>query len=105
MGNQNHDQQGRFASGDGSGGTVTNTVRERQAMRAMVDARRFAQGRTSNRNMNPTPMRATDVPHARGIVAATTGKALGSNADANAKFNQAARGPKYRGNVVMVGGT
>jgi hypothetical protein len=76
MGNQNHDQQGRFASGDGSGGTVTNTVRERQAMRAMVDRRKFAQTRTSNRNLNPTPMQAMDVPHARGIVAATKGKTL-----------------------------
>jgi hypothetical protein len=76
MGNQNHDQQGRFASGDSSGGKVTNTVRERQALRAMVDRRKFAQGRTSNRNLNPTPMQAMDVPHARGIVAATQGKTL-----------------------------
>ena len=39
-------------------------------MRAMVDRRKFAQGRTSNRNINPQPMRGIDVPHARGIVAA-----------------------------------
>jgi len=76
MGNQSHDERGRFASGDGSGGKVTDTVRERQALRAMVDRRKFAQGRTSNRNLNPTPMQAMDVPHARGIVAATRGKTL-----------------------------
>jgi hypothetical protein len=88
MPNQNHDQQGRFASGDDSGGNgkVTNTVRERQAMRAMTDARKFAQTRTSNRNLNPTPMHPmldptkrgerADVPHLRGVNAATSGKTL-----------------------------
>jgi len=76
MGNQAHDERGRFASGDGSGGKVTATVRERQAMRAMVDRRKFESGRTSNRNINPQPMRGIDVPHARGIVAATQGKTL-----------------------------
>jgi hypothetical protein len=88
MGNQNHDQAGRFASGDDSGGNgkVTNTVRERQAMRAMTDARKFAQVRTSNRNLNPTPMHPrlnpnwrgerADVPHMRGIANATNNKTL-----------------------------
>ena len=101
--NNSHDEKGRFAPGQTSIG-VTNTVRERQALRAMVDKRKFAQTRTSNRNLAPTPMRAMDIPHTRGIVAATHGKTLGSNADANAKFNEAANGPKYRGNFVMVGG-
>jgi len=73
--NPAHDEKGRFAPGQTSTG-VTNTVRERQAMRAMVDRRKFAQTRTSNRNLNPTPMQAMDVPHARGIVAATKGKTL-----------------------------
>jgi hypothetical protein len=62
MGNPNHNPAGpgggQFASGQTSTG-VTNTVRERQAMRAMVDKRKFAQGRTSNRNLAPTPSLAT----------------------------------------------
>jgi hypothetical protein len=69
MSNQNHDSMGRFASGDGSGGKVTNTVRERQALRALVDARKFTQGRTSNRNINP-PAMPGDVAHLRGVAAA-----------------------------------
>jgi hypothetical protein len=73
--NQQHDNQGRFSSGDGSGGKVTNTVKERQAMRAMVDRRKFESGRTSNRNINPPAMRA-DVAHLRGVMNATTGKTL-----------------------------
>jgi hypothetical protein len=102
--NNQHDDKGRFAATGQTSIGVTNTVRERQAMRAMVDKRKFAQTRTSNRNLAPTPMRAMDVPHARGVVAATHGKSLGANADANAKFNQAAKGPKLRPNVVMIPG-
>jgi len=86
MGNQAHDERGRFASGDGSGGKVTDTVRERQAMRAMVDARKFAATRTSNRNIKPAALypstnpnarlERTDMPHMRGVDAATLGKTL-----------------------------
>jgi hypothetical protein len=66
MGNPNHDEKGKFATGQTSTG-VTNTVRERQALRAMVDRRRLGidakgnhqPGRTSNRNLDPTPSMAT----------------------------------------------
>lgn len=68
MGNQNHDSMGRFASGDSSGGKVTDTVREREALRALVDARKFTQGRVSNRNINP-PAMSGDVAHLRGVMA------------------------------------
>jgi hypothetical protein len=76
MSNQAHDPNtGQFASGDGSGGRVTNTVRERQALRALVDKRKFAQGRTSNRNIAP-PAMPGDVAHLRGVMNATGGKTL-----------------------------
>jgi hypothetical protein len=62
MGNENHKPAGpgggQFSSGQTSTG-VTNTVRERQAMRAMTDKRKFAQGRTSIRGIEPTPSMAT----------------------------------------------
>jgi hypothetical protein len=41
----------------------------------MVDTRKFAAGRTSNRNVNPPAMPA-DVAHLRGIMNATGGKSL-----------------------------
>jgi hypothetical protein len=76
MSNQAHDPKtGQFASGDGSGGRVTNTVRERQALRALVDKRKFAQGRTSSRNIAP-PAMPGDVAHLRGVMNATAGKTL-----------------------------
>jgi hypothetical protein len=93
--NNSHDEKGRFAPGKTSTG-VTNTVRERQAMRAMVDRRKFAQTRTSNRNLNPTPMRAMDIPHTRGIVAATQGKTLAQTSAAGT--NQSMPPPKIGGN-------
>jgi hypothetical protein len=90
MSNQRHKPKGpgggQFSSGDGSGGTVTATVRERQAMRAMTDQRKLHQNRTSIRNLNPVPMHPmtnpnmrgerADVPHMRGVNAATSGKTL-----------------------------
>jgi hypothetical protein len=62
---------GQFQTSTG----VTRAAREVQAMRALVDARKFAAGRTSNRNINP-PVMPGDVAHLRGIMAATTGKSL-----------------------------
>ena len=95
MANPNHMPDGKFGPGQTSLG-VTNTVRERQAMRAMVDKRKFAQTRTSNRNLNPPPMRGMDVPHARGIVAATQGKTLAQTSAAGTNQNMAP--PKIGGN-------
>jgi hypothetical protein len=73
---------GQFQTSTG----VTRTVRERQAMRAMTDARKFLAARTSNRNINPPAMypntnpnarmERTDMPHHRGVDAATLGKKL-----------------------------
>jgi len=90
--NQNHDEKGRFASGGGSGGGLTNAAKERVALRALADARKFAPTRTSIRGINPPALYAstnpnerlqrTDMPavpaHMRGIHAATAGKSLES---------------------------
>jgi hypothetical protein len=92
------DAKGHGSDARGAGGQfqtstgVTRTVIERQAMRAMVDKRRFGldkagdhvAGRTSIRNLPATPSLATrmaalqagDPAHGRGIVNATAGKKL-----------------------------
>ena len=80
---------GQFQTSTG----ITLAARERQAMRAMVDARKYLAARTSNRNIKPpamyadaalagrnTRMERTDMPvapgHMRGIANATVNKKL-----------------------------
>lgn len=80
---------GQFQTSTG----VTRAARERIAMRALVDRRKFMPTRTSNRNLSPpvlfadaalagrnTRMERTDMPvvpgHLRGIDNATAGKKL-----------------------------
>ncbi len=71
-----HGSNPRNGSGQFQASTgVTRAAREVQAMRAMVDARKFAAGRTSNRNVNP-PVMPGDAAHLRGIMNATGGKTL-----------------------------
>lgn len=93
MANQNHipggqPGGGQFTSGDDSGNRrTTNTVTERVAMRQMTDARRYLAARVSIRNIKPPVMYAStmkpgkrgervDMPHHRGVDAATVGKKL-----------------------------
>jgi hypothetical protein len=88
---------GQFTSGDGSGGKVTNAVKETQKLRLLADARKFRPDRTSIRGINPPAMTAPDyrqpntnpnarwqradaggVPaHSMGVHNATAGKSLG----------------------------
>lgn len=80
-GNPNHGPDGKFASGQSSTG-VTRTARERQAILAMIDKRKFAPGRTSNRNITPNAdavarQRIQSMGlHSIGIHNATAGKTL-----------------------------
>lgn len=62
---------GQFQTSTG----VTNAARERQAILAMIDRRKFEGGRTSNRNLAP-PAMPGDVAHLRGVMNATSGKSL-----------------------------
>jgi hypothetical protein len=93
------DAKGHGSDARGAGGQfqtstgITKAARERQAMRAMTDARKFLAARTSNRNIAPpamyadaalagrnTRMERTDMPvvspHGRGVENATAGKKL-----------------------------
>lgn len=107
-GNPNHGSDGKFTSGS-SGGRYSKTVAERNAMRAMVDKRRFDPGRTSNRSMAPegrqfvrpvaeNPLmglaRATGL-HTLGIHQATSGRTLAQTSAAGT--NQAFPPPKING--------
>jgi hypothetical protein len=77
---------GQFQTSTG----ISKAAQERVALRQLVDARKFLAARTSNRNIDPpamyadaalagrnTRMERTDMPHHRGVDAATLGKKLG----------------------------
>jgi hypothetical protein len=87
--NNSHDEKGRFAASGQTSTGITKAARERVAMRAMADARKYLAARTSIRNINPPAMypnknpnarmERTDMPippHGRGIANATRGKSL-----------------------------
>jgi hypothetical protein len=110
--NQSHDAQGRFASGDGSGGKVTNAVKETQALRALADARKFRPDRTSIRNIKPPVMYAgtvkpgqrgerVDLPaHSMGVHNATFAKSLPSNGGGGGGGGRFSGNPAKRGKTL-----